>query len=65
MDAATIAQVDSLVQAAVAPAKAAQQVDVAVLGHVLDTAKIQSAALVEMMRSSLDPSVGGTLDVKF
>ncbi len=64
MDAATISQVDAMVQAAVAPAQIAQQVDVAVLGQVLDTAKMQSAALVEMMRASLDPSIGATVDIR-
>jgi hypothetical protein len=65
MDAATVSQVDAMVQAVTAPAQAAQQIDVAVLGHALDTATAQNAALLEMMRDSLDPSLGSTVDLKF
>ena len=65
MDAVTMSQVDAMVQASVAPAQLAQQIDIAVLGKILDTATTQNAALLETMRGSLDPSVGGTFDVKF
>ena len=65
MDAAAMAQVDAMVQAVTTPVQTAQQIDVAVLGHALDTATAQNAALLEMMRDSLDPSLGATVDLKF
>jgi hypothetical protein len=65
MDAAAMAQVDAMVQAVTTPVQTAQQIDVAVLGHALDTATAQNAALLQMMRDSLDPSLGATVDLKF
>lgn len=63
MDAASVAQVHAFVEAAMAPAQTAQAVDVAVMGQALDAAKIQSSAMLQMMRDSLNPSVGSTLDI--
>jgi len=65
MDPATMSQVDAMVQAAMAPVQTSQQISVAVLGQALDTATAQNAALLEMMRDSLDPSLGATVDLKF
>jgi xanthine dehydrogenase iron-sulfur cluster and FAD-binding subunit A len=63
MDASSIAQVNAMVEAMAAPAQTAQAVDVAVLGKALDAATMQNSALLEMMRDTLNPSVGGTLDI--
>jgi hypothetical protein len=65
MDAAAMTQVDAMVQAVTAPVQTAQQIEVAVLGRALDTATAQNAALLQMMRDSLDPSLGATVDLKF
>ncbi|MDH4116941.1 MAG: putative motility protein [Acidimicrobiia bacterium] len=65
MDVSQAAQVDALVQAATAPAQTAAAVDVAVLGQVLDMAKTQNGALLDMMRDTLSASLGQTLDVRF
>lgn len=63
MDAASVAQVNAFVEAAMAPAQTAQSIDVAVMGQALDAAKVQGAAMLQMLRDSLNPSVGSTLDI--
>jgi hypothetical protein len=63
MDASSIAQVNAMVEVMTAPAQTAQAVDVAVLGKAIDAATMQSSAMLAMMRDSLSPSVGGTLDL--
>jgi hypothetical protein len=63
MDVAATAQVNAMVEAAMAPAQTMEAVGVAVLGHVLDTATTQNAQLLQMMRSTLDPSVGASVDL--
>jgi hypothetical protein len=63
MDAASVAQVNAFVEAAMAPAQTAQAVNVAVMGQAIDAAQLQSSAMLQMMRDSLNPSVGSTLDI--
>ncbi|AFM43075.1 hypothetical protein Desaci_4218 [Desulfosporosinus acidiphilus SJ4] len=40
------------------------QASVSVLKKVMDTAKMEGNALVQMMERSLNPNLGGNLDVK-
>jgi hypothetical protein len=56
--------VNSIVQAAAGPQVVSAAVGTAVMGQALDTARSQAAALVDMMRASLTPGVGGQVDLR-
>jgi hypothetical protein len=63
MDAASVAQVNAFVEAAMAPAQTAQAVNVALMGQAIDAANVQGAAMLQMLRDSLNPAVGSSLDI--